>query len=365
MMVTGDKMDLDDPRVYPLADPSGMRQRLRSTPAACEEGWQQGLRQELPPHWSPIDQVVVGGLGGSAIAGDILRDLAALQKTVPVSVIRGAHIPFRVSGNTLFIACSVSGNTEETLSLFDQAVASRARLLVVAGGGALAQRAAARGVPLLPVRAPGEPRTALGSILLALLGVLVRLQLLRAEEKEVRAALESLSQQIMQVWEAVPTSHNPAKQLATQLKDKVVVVYGGGLFRAVARRWKTQLNENAKAWAFWEPLPEALHNAVESYGRPDGAGREVFGLVLEPATETRAEQQYDVLVKLLKRGGIAHHVVQSAHGAPLAALLNTLVLGDYVSYYLALLNCIDPSPTPFISLAKGRAEPTGTQSASP
>ena len=344
--------NLDDPRTYSTLDPTNLGQRLRDLPAQCKAAWQQTRAVALPKFRTPINHVIIAGMGGSAIAGDLVADLAAPQSTVPITVVRDIHLPFALDDHSLVIACSYSGNTRETLSLFHQAVEAQAAVVAVTGGGVLAQRAAEVGVLLLPVNTPGEARSAVGHNLMVLLGLLHRLELVETKETDVQTAVAALAQRIAQLVSTNPTRDNPAKQLAQELEGKLPMVYGGGLFRGVARRWKTQFNENAKVWAFFETIPELLHNSVESYSSGP-AGQPLMVLLLQPDTgPMELESHYEVVSELLNRNSVTHRVLQGDGGTPLAQLLGILVLGDYVSYYLALLRGVDPSPTPTLEEGK-------------
>lgn len=346
--------NLDNDRIYDRLDPTGMRGRIRGLPLQCEEAWSQARDLVLPEHWqSSSNKVVIGGMGGSAIAGDLVADLASLQQAVPIIVVRDFHLPFRLDRNSLFIGCSHSGNTDETLSLFRQALQQQARVLAVTGGGVLAEEAKAQNIPLLTINAPGEPRCAVGYNLMLLLGALRRLGLVNTSDDDVQGATADLRRQIAQLGEEVPTEHNPAKQLAHELKDKLIVMYGSGIFSGAARRWKTQFNENAKIWAFFETAPELLHNAVEAYHSPPGVNPDKIVLVLQPNSNSEVLQsRYRVVKELLHRKDIPHRVLAGVDAPPLAQLLTTLNLGDYVSYYLALLQGVNPSPTPTLDLGK-------------
>ena len=129
--------NLNNPKTYEKLDPSGLRHRLRDLPLQCQAAWKQSQALKLPDDWKNISHVVIGGMGGSAIAGDLAKDLAAYQQAVPITVIRDFQLPFPLTSNHLFVACSFSGNTEETLSLLQQARLSESKILAVAGGGQL------------------------------------------------------------------------------------------------------------------------------------------------------------------------------------------------------------------------------------
>ncbi|MCH8349361.1 MAG: bifunctional phosphoglucose/phosphomannose isomerase [Chloroflexi bacterium] len=345
--------DLDDPKTYSAIDPSGLGRRLTSLPDQCQAAWREVQFVTLPEHWTGSDQVIIAGMGGSAIAGDLAADLASLQGTLPVSVVRGFRLPFTPNGRTLVLACSYSGNTAETLSLFRQSVEAGAAVVAVTGGGDMAQQAQAAQIPVVPVNAPGEPRSAVGYNLMLVLGILNRLNLVSTTDQDVATAIGDLSRRVSSLEPGVPTSNNRAKQLALELQDRLPLVYGGGLFSGVARRWKTQLNENAKVWAFFESIPELLHNAVESYSASPILSQQLIAVVLQPAAgREETGQPYLVVAELLRRAGVEHRVLQGSEGPPLAQLLDMLLLGDLVSYYLAVLRGVDPSPTPTLNTAK-------------
>ena len=356
-------IDLDNPKTYERLDPSGLRKRLRDFPHQCEAAWQQSQAQalKLPDDWKHIGHVVIGGMGGSAIAGDLAKDLAASQQAVPITVMRDFQLPFPLTRNHLFVACSFSGNTDETLSLFRQARQSEARILVVAGGGQLGRMAEEAGLPLLSIQTSGEPRSALGYNLLLLLGVLVRLGLVSTTADDVQSGITALSEQGVRLGEEIPAGDNPAKQLAQELAGRLVLIYAGGIFSGVARRWKTQLNENAKAWAFYETIPELLHNSAEAFhAAPAESSGKLVLLLLPAAASAELERRYQILEELLARQGIPYRRISGSAGPPLAQLLSMVLLGDYVSYYLAVIRGIDPSGTPLLDLGKQLASQAAT-----
>jgi glucose/mannose-6-phosphate isomerase len=316
-------------------------------------GWRQGKALSLPQDWDRSNKVVIAGMGGSAIAGDLVGDLASLQGTIPIWVVRDFRLPFALDQRSLVIVCSYSGNTAETLSMFRQALKAGARIMVVTGGGLLAKEAKAQGIPHIHVSIPGEPRSAVGYTLLLLLASLHRLGMVETSEDDVQAATAGLRQQALQLGEEVTARNNPAKQLALELQGKLILIYGGGIFSGMARRWKTQLNENAKAWAFFETIPELLHNSIEAFTASPGIAERTKALLLQ--SDTGADQlrdRYRVVTQLLQQSGVSYRALESGVGRPLQQLLSMLLLGDYVSYYLALLNGVDPSPTPAISWSK-------------
>ena len=347
---------LDNPQTYRGLDPSGMAGRLRDAPRQARAAWDCAWGTHLSGLEGPFDRLVVAGMGGSAISGDLVADLASLEERLTVTVVRNFRIPFALDERTLMIACSYSGNTEETMSMFRQGLDSGAKMVAVTAGGKLAQEAARHDVPTLFVDAPGEPRSAAVYNFMLLAGLLRRLGLLDTEAVDVDAAAATLAKRVESLSPETPDCDNPAKAVAQELHGRLPLICGGGLFRGVARRWKSQLNENAKVWAFSETLPELLHNFVEAFDSwPDDA-HQPMAVLLKPCglTGTMADR-YEALEELLDRIGVRQRILTGCAANPLVQLLDMMVLGDYVSYYLALLRGVDPSPTPTLEGLKRRA----------
>ncbi len=351
----GDLSALDDPQIYRELDPSGMAGRLSDAPRQVLAGWSCAWATPLGGLEGIFDHLVIAGMGGSAIAGDLVADLASLKERLPVTVIRDFRIPFTLNERTLMVACSYSGNTEETLSMFRQSLDSGARLVAVTAGGGLAQEAARHNVPALFVDAPGEPRSAAVYNFMLMAGLLARLGLLDTEAVDAEAGSAALAKRVGSLSPDTPTCDNAAKTLALGLVGHLPLVCGGGLFRGVARRWKSQLNENSKVWAFSETLPELLHNFVEAFDSWPTGIHKPMALLLKPRGLSDAlADRYEALQALLERLEVKHQVLAGCDASPLVQLLDMLVLGDYVSYYLALLRGIDPSPTPTLDSLKRR-----------
>lgn len=347
--------DLDNPDTYRELDPTGMRARLATFAEQCESAWKLVSGLHLPHEYSHADKVVLLGMGGSAIGGDLLAGLASYEEAVPILVSRDYNIPSYVDDHTLVIACSYSGNTAETLSGFRQAVDLGANVVAVTSGGRLAAEARERGVPAFIFSYQGEPRCALGYTFLSAVGILQGVGLLQDKSADVSQTVERLRELAGEWGHAVPSGENPAKELAQDLVGKAVVVYGSGAFGAVARRWKTQLNENAKTWAFWDVLPEAHHNSVVGYGLPQEMARIAAAVLIYPqGMHPQLERRYDLTCRLLDEQGIPSYVVDVQGPSPLCQMLTGTYFGDWVSYYLAMAQGIDPSPIPPIDFIKSQ-----------
>lgn len=337
--------NLDDPQLIARRDAGGMAAQLAGFPAACAAAWRQAQSVPLPPAYREARSVVVLGMGGSAISGDLVRTLAADSLSVPLEVVRDYRLPGYVGSDTLALAVSYSGNTEETLAAYDEALSRGASLIAVASGGALAARAHARGIPLFPLEAVAQPRAALPHLYMPVLHVLGSLGFIRYPATDVLDAVRFLAEEARSLAVAVPEHANPAKRLARALHGRVVSIYGAEFLSEVARRWKTQINENSKQWAECERLPEANHNAVVGYAHP--AAHTGVLRVVHLASDLYPERtrlRFRVTNELLESAQIATETVNVPGPTPLAQQLFAILLGDYVSFYLAILNGVDPTP---------------------
>ncbi|TET39380.1 MAG: bifunctional phosphoglucose/phosphomannose isomerase [Dehalococcoidia bacterium] len=350
---TGAMTDLDDPEVYTRFDPSNMIGRIGQLPQQCSEAWQSIMDFPLPSDYSAVEKVVILGMGGSAIGGDLVSALA-LEEGPPVLVHRDYDLPF-VDEGTLVIASSYSGNTEETLSSFAKALQTPAKKLAITTGGRLKTLAEERGTPVFCFQYLAEPRAAFGYIFFSLLGLFRKLGLISIESKDIDETIRVLEGLSTRLDKGAPLNTNQAKQLATKLFGRLVLVYGAGILSKVAFRWKTQINENSKTSAFYECFPELDHNAVVGYRFPSWLAEKAFVVMLRsPSLHPRTLIRYKVTAEILADARMAHEVVEAEGESPLSQIMSAVLLGDYVSYYLAMLNNVDPSPVAVIDYLKER-----------
>jgi len=347
--------NLDDPQTYQRLDPSGMRHHLRALPEQCQKAWQKALQFELPPRYSQVNKAIVLGMGGSAIGGALLRSLVTLENRLPVSVHRTYGLPPFLDEKTLLIASSYSGNTEETLSSFVESLPTAAKKLVLTGGGQLRALAAKEGIPVFAIDYQAPPRAAFAHSFIPLLGIFQKLGLVEDKSADFEETIRVLNKLSVQLNESVPVASNPAKQLATRLSGKVAVIYGAGILSEVAQRWKTQVNENSKAWAFYELFPELNHNAIVGYQFPSEVKDKILVVLLHSSRlHPRISHRYRFTAEILSKAGIGHDLIEATGDGPLAQMLSLILLGDYVSFYLAMFSDVDPTPVASIDYLKKR-----------
>ena len=347
-------IDIDKIDVARL-DPDDMLRRIRELPDQCRDAWANARPLKLPDSYKHVSNIVVLGMGGSAIGGDLVRTLVQDQCPVPIIVCREYDLPAYADKNSLVIGSSYSGGTEETRSAFAQAARKGCKLLAIATGGALIEDARAHKAPVLTYHYPSQPRGALGHSFVALLAVLHKLDLIADPYPDLCEAIDLMRALGPTLEPSAPKAQNPAKQLALKLYDHLSIFYGAGILSEVARRWKGQVNENAKAWAFYDIMPELDHNSVVGYELPKSLLPHLIVVSLEaPADHRRVALRQQVTRDLLQKSGVAVEMVRAQGTSALAQMLWTIHLGDYTSYHLAGLNNADPTPIALINYLKQR-----------
>lgn len=310
----------------------------------------------MPPP-DEIDQIVVMGMGGSGIAGDVLSAVAGPSLPVPVVVMKRYTVPAFVGPRTLVFAVSYSGGTEETESMAQAAVAQGAKLVAVATGGPLAELASANGALHMSCPTGFMPRAALGALVAPIFVSLYRIGLLPEAHAWLVKAQEQLDARRDRCRPEVEGAANPARELARRIDRTIPLVYGGDELGAVAAmRWKADINENAKAPAFWNTYPELDHNEICAWGQHGDVTRQLVTLV-----ELRHGFEHP---QVMRRFGITREIVEEAvhqvlevqaeGEGRLAQLLDLMYVGDWVSCYMALDAEVDPGPIDAIALLKER-----------
>lgn len=300
----------------------------------------------LPTH-DDIEHVVVLGMGGSGVAGDILSAVAAPFMPVPVTVVKGYEAPSFVGDGTLCFAISYSGDTEETLQAAQAAAAAGARMVVLSTGGELGALARAWGAPHIVLPECPMPRAGVGFLSIPPLVVLERVGLFPGATEYVADAVDQLKRR----RDKLIVDGGPAQRLAREIGRTMPVVYGGDDIGAVAAyRFKCQVNENAKSPAFWAAVPEMAHNEICGWGQHGDITRQVMTVVRfrhafeHPQVTRRFELTYDLIDE------VVHAVldVEAEGEGALAQLFDLVLQGDFVSLHLAAEAGVDPGPVPVL-----------------
>jgi glucose/mannose-6-phosphate isomerase len=338
-------MDLNKHKDFTKLDPEDMLRHIDGLPNQLEIAWRQGNSLPLP-EWSGIERVIITGMGGSAIGADLLNAYIEATCRVPVVVHRDYRLPAWANGpQTLVIASSHSGNTEETLAGFEEATQRGCLRLAIATDGELSQKAQDSGATVWNFLHRGQPRAAVGFSFSLLLAAFHRLGLIPDPSNEVKDAAAALRQQQTIIRAEVPIAQNPAKRQAGQLIGRWVTVLGSGVLAPVARRWKGQISEVSKAWAQFEFLPEADHNTLAGTQFPtDLLAKTTVLLLRAPCDHPRNRLRTDFTQKILMLQGMGTDFYDAPGSTNLANQWTALHFGDYMAYFMAMLYETDPTP---------------------
>ena len=323
---------------------------IYNLPCELKDAWQAAEAVTLPRLPRPA-RVVVSGMGGSGIGGDILQGLLLARSPLPVITVKDYDLPRVVDRDSLFFAVSFSGNTEETLSGYQQALRLKCPRVVISSGGRLTELAKQHHDPLIAISAPAgcPPRAALPYLFVPLLVTLCRFRLIPDLRPDLKEAIRVLT-------EHRNSYRARARNLARDLGDKVPIIYSTSrLFDAVANRWRCQFNENAKVFAHVNSFPELDHNEIVGMGNPRLLARLCYLLVLsDPEAHERNNLRYELTLEILKKEYAEARVLQPDGRSDLAHVFSLIMFGDLLSYYLAAERRVDPLPVRRIDELKKR-----------
>ena len=345
---------LDLPASFKKVDTTDLAAILRQFPQQLEAASQEFSQLTLPADWALSQQVIFCGMGGSAIGAELACDLPAEFIRKPLQVIHDYELPAYADKNSLVVIVTYSGATEEPLACWQEAINRGCKLLVVTSGSKLAEAAHAQKIPCYHFNYPTQPRDALGYLFAPLLQVLVQAQVITKAQADLAPAIKRLRQLVALYDVTTPTEKNLAKELAYLALDRLPLVVGGRFLAAVAKRWKNQFNEHSKSAANYEILPELDHNAIEGFSFPSRYADDSLVFLLRssyehPEVNRRADIFYDWLQA---RKILTHQLVPAVGGDWWSEKLSLVLLGDWLSYYLALLYRVDPVDIPVITALK-------------
>jgi glucose/mannose-6-phosphate isomerase len=335
-------------------DTKGMFDLVRAFPSHMVDAWERGNRFAGSIETRAVGQVVVCGMGGSAIGGDMVRSFLGDGLSVPLQVNRHYGVPASLRRDAFFVFSSYSGNTGETLAAYDAVRGQGIPSAAITSGGELERRCRTDGVPVCSIPGGMPPRAAIAYSFFPLLLTLGALGLAKADEAEFGEAAEALRRWCEEY--ASDSPENDAARLAGQLEGKLPFVYScGGLFDAVARRWSCQFNENAKSLAHFGTFTELNHNEIVGWKALEGVRGRIVVISLEDQEDhPMARKQADIALGIVEplSGGVVR--VPGVAGRRMTRILTAMILGDFTSVYLACLNGVDPTPVSNIDFLKER-----------
>lgn len=316
------------------------------------------ISRKVSINYGKPERILVSGMGGSAIVGDILRTWLSDYLPIPISVSRDYHLPAYANNKTLVFTVSYSGKTEETLSSFIEAVKRRCMIIGVSSGGSLQRFCQKLKIPFVNLPKNMPPRAAIPYLFFSLVIAIEKLGVLKGRRREIAESLVVLKQVREEIKPETPTPRNIAKQIALQIKDTAPVIYGFGSFESIALRIKTQFNENSKVPAKCGVFPELDHNEIVGWGGPPELTK-IFSIILIRDSDEPPEikARIDLTKKLALEGKVSKILELYARGqSKLAKMLSTMYIGDFASIYLAILYEVDPTTVEVITSMKEELE---------
>lgn len=331
-----------------------MLKYLEDFPVQCEQAVQITKKYPIDvKRYDPIHQVVVCGMGGSAAGGDLLKSYLQREANIPIEVNRDYLLPQYAGENTLVFAISYSGNTEETLSAYQDALSRSAKIIAITSGGKLKELCQKDGIDIIEIIGGMPPRATFGYLFFPMVTLLERVGLIGSKEEEIRETIQNL--QLLCKQYNPRSKANLAKELSERIKGHLLLIYAHEHLAACAVRWKNQFNENSKSVAFFSLLPEMNHNEIEVWASGSEFTKKFYLIFLRDSAENERIKQRIIITESILKDKVAgvQHVTSS--GKSLLSRLHSLVyLSDWVSTYLALISSVDPIPTPMINLLKKR-----------
>jgi len=300
--------------------------------------------------------IVVTGMGGSAIGGDILRTYAMEKASIPIIVNRDYTMPAFVGKSTLVLAVSYSGNTEETLSAYEQSREKGARIIVISSGGKLTEMAHRDGFAVVPVPGGLSPRAATGYLFAPLALILEQLGILAGVQAELKETAHVLEELRADIEPGIESAANAAKRIASEMKGRIPLIWGSSAHTDIAAlRWKDQINENAKTMAFYNAFPELNHNEIVGFKMPAEMLSNILIVILrDPGNHPRVQQRIAITMPIIQDSVYNILEIEPRGQSFLSNFYSLIYVGDYVSYYLALEYGINPTPVETIDYLKAK-----------
>jgi len=336
-------------------DLQGMYDKIFNFPEQLAEAAKIGSKIQIDnKRFSDIRNIVVVGMGGSAIAGDIVRTYLAGCLDIPFFICRHYCLPGFVNKDTLVVISSYSGNTEETLSAFKEALNKNAKIVCFSTGGKVGQIAETNDLPMVPLPEGYPPRAALGYSFVPLLFLMAKLGFIDDISDDVSNLIAGLKEYRKLYAAEVASGNNPAKTIAAKIQDKIPIIYSGPeLTDTVGTRWKGQICENAKCLAYNNQFAEFNHNELVGWNVIDSYKDKLIVICLRDSGDhIRIRERMEIVKDIISKYNVEVIEVSSQGTTALLRMFSLIQVGDFVSYYLAVLNMVDPTPVAVIDYLK-------------
>ncbi len=345
LMLEAKMENLDHPQAFDELDKEGMLNNITELPDQIEQAWQELEKFIIPAIYIKVKNVVILGMGGSGVGGSLGQILTQTTSRIPITVIKDYNLPKFVSSDTLVIGVSYSGETEETLTAFAEAGKRQAKLIGIAIGGSLVPMASKFRCPVYQFNYGSQPRAALGFLYTGILGIFNKLGIIELTQNDIKEAVVLMKGLREKIKPEAPIYQNDAKKLAQRIFGNLPIIIGSSILAPVAYRWRCQMNENAKNIACDLTLPELCHNWLSGLHFPAELKKTLLIIILQSKYDhPRNRLKQNIISQIFKKQGIASELIyMQPSGSPLSEQLLSIYFGDYVSYYLAMLNNVNPT----------------------
>ena len=348
--------NLDNIQAMQNLDRENILGNYQDFPDQVEKCWSDWQKIALPTPYINAKSILILGMGGSAQGGGIVAGLAEKRSSIPIVMLRDYTLPGWVDKNTLVIAISYSGDTEEPIEALTQAVKLTEKIITISTGGKIYSIGSQNRALHYQIHYGSQPRAALGYSLTAVLAIFKKLNLIEISDDDIKEAVLLLRALQKKIDVSVPERRNMAKLLVQRISGKIPIIFGSGNLSEVARRFKGQFNENAKSASYFEIIPELNHNSLVGLEYPSDIKQKLFFLILQSKYgHSRNILRENITAQILEQRKLSYEsIMVQPSGSEISEIMQMIMLGDFISYYLAILNNVQPNPVEIISVLKSK-----------
>lgn len=349
---------LDNPELIKKLDKSNLLGSIQQLYLQCRQTYDELKNIKVPPDYEKVDKIIINGMGGSCLGARVAERLFADDLRVPLIAIGSYALPSYVDDKTLIILSSYSGNTEEILTAYKEAVKRKAKIMILAQGGELTKIAKENDYPgyygFQPKYNPcNQPRMSLGYQVLGQILLLSGAKLLSVSSKEIEKLIFFLRTIVKKYDANIDFKNNPAKQLAQKFYGRIPVLIGGEFVMGALHAWRNQINENAKNLGYYFEIPEINHHLLEGLSNPLSNPKNLFFIFVESDLYLpRNKKRFMITKKVLSQLKLDYRELKLTGNNQINQVFETIQFGSFVSFYLAMLNHLDPSPIPWVDFFK-------------
>jgi glucose/mannose-6-phosphate isomerase len=351
-------MELNEKNIQKL-DSENVLGSIDLVPKQAAQAWQEARRVKVPESYKKVSRAVVVGMGGSAIGPHLVRSVLYDKFYVPVQIVNGYNLPAYTDEDTLVLLSSYSGTTEEVLSCAREAKAKRAKVMVIAGGGNLADLAKKNRWPAYIFTATynpcNQPRVGMGYAIFGTMALLSRAGVVRISDAEATLMIKKLVTYVRKFRFKSPASKNDAKKLSQKLKNKNIFLVGSEFLEGNMHIMSNQINETSKQFATWFMLPEINHHLLEGLSFPNRPKKDMIFLFFESMKyHPQVQKRYPITKQIVIKNKIGVVSYKLNERTKLGQAAEILMLGAYVSFYMGMLNGQDPAFIPWVKYLKNK-----------